>query len=68
MQIPKCKCKISGSEWLDLTFIRRIQFELDPPVLILTWTNGDSQVYNGDQALAVVKVCEEVGNGSVETA
>lgn len=51
--------KLPNGEWLNLALVRRLQFESEPPVAILTWSNGDSQLYNGDQALAIVQAWEE---------
>lgn len=51
--------KLPPGEWLNLALIRRLQFELEPPSAIVTWSNGDSQLYNGDQALAIVEAWEE---------
>lgn len=64
MQIIKVpsiySCKLPGGEWLNLALVRRLEFELNPPVAIVTWSNGDSQVYNDAQALAIVQAWEEV--------
>lgn len=51
--------KLPNGEWLNLALVRRLQFESDPPVAIVTWANGDSQVYNDDQALAIAQAWEE---------
>lgn len=51
--------KLPDGEWLNLALVRRLQFELQPPVAIITWSNGDFQVYNGDQALAIVEAWEQ---------
>lgn len=48
------RCKISDNEWLDLALIRRIQFESQPPVAIITWFDGSTQVYNSDQATTII--------------
>ena len=63
MQIIKVpsvySCKLPNGEWLNLALVRRLQFESDPAVAIVTWANGDSQVYNDDQALAIFQAWEE---------
>ena len=63
------RCKVSDNEWLDLALVRRIQFEHEPPIAIITWFDGTTQVYNGKEATIVVTewlaVCTPV-NDSVD--
>lgn len=48
------RCKVSDNEWLDLALVRRIQFESQPPIAIITWFDGSTQVYNGNEATVVI--------------
>lgn len=48
------KCKISDNEWLDLALVRRLQFEVEPPIVVITWLDGGTQVYNGNEATVIV--------------
>ena len=48
------RCKVSDNEWLDLALVRRIQFEAEPPVAVITWFDGSTQVYNGKEASVIV--------------
>ena len=48
------RAQISDNEWLDLALVRRIQFEHEPPIAIITWFDGTTQVYNGKEATIVI--------------
>lgn len=54
------RCKVSDNEWLDLALVRRIQFEAEPPLAIITWFDGSPQVYNGNEATVVVEAWLQV--------
>lgn len=53
-------CKIPGGEWINLAEIRRLQLDHDQevPVLRVTWANGESFVYRGIQASAILAAWE----------
>lgn len=51
--------KIPGGEWLNLALIRRLQFESSPATVHITWENGDTGVYYGDKAIAIIEAWGE---------
>ena len=52
-------CKLPGGEWLNLALIRRLQTEETPPAVVITWENGQNQVYYGDKAQAIIEAWSE---------
>lgn len=51
--------KLPDAEWLNLALIRRLQFEENPPTVVVTWENGDSNLYYQEKALAIIEAWNE---------
>lgn len=52
--------KLPGGEWLNLALIRRLQIELAPPTVVITWNSGDNSLYRGDKAKAIIEAWSEI--------
>lgn len=52
--------KLPGGEWLNLALIRRLQTELAPPTVVITWDDGKNQSYYGDKARAIIEAWSEI--------
>ncbi len=49
-------CKTPTAGWLNLAQIRQLQFgELPNPVAVITWHNGDTENFFGDDATAIME-------------
>lgn len=48
-------CKLPGGEWLNLALIRRLQTEEEPSAVVITWENGQNQIYYGDKAKSIIE-------------
>lgn len=52
--------KLPGGEWLNLALIRRLQLESKPPCVLVTWENGDTQIYHHDKAAALIDAWSKI--------
>lgn len=55
-------CKLPGDRWVNLALIRSIEFERGvgfEPVAIVTWDNGDKQMFRDEKAIALIQAWEE---------
>ncbi|MGV0102336.1 hypothetical protein NSTCB13_00857 [Nostoc sp. DSM 114160] len=49
-------CKLPAAGWINLAQIRQIQFEdLPTRTAVVTWHNGDKQIFFGDDAVALIQ-------------
>ena len=53
-------CSLPGGQWINLAFVRRIQIDTgntaapDRRIVLVTWFNGDSNLFYGDEAIALI--------------
>lgn len=48
-------CKTPTAGWLNLAQIRQLQFEELPyPIAVVTWFNGDQQVFTYEDGIAIM--------------
>ncbi|WP_253274447.1 hypothetical protein [Nostoc sp. PCC 7107] len=53
-------CKLPAAGWINLAQIRQIQFEnLPTRVAVVTWQNGDTQIFYGDDAATLIQSWED---------
>lgn len=55
-------CKLPTAGWLNLAQMRQIQVEQEvftEPVVMITWNNGDNQLFHGDNAKAILSTLEQ---------
>ncbi|BAY16902.1 hypothetical protein NIES21_27360 [Anabaenopsis circularis NIES-21] len=56
-------CKTPTAGWLNLAQIRQLQFEEQPsPVAVVTWHNGDTQSFFGENATAIMANWQEAAD------
>ena len=63
MTIIKCPSvylvKLPFGEWINLAQVRRVQVELEPPVVVITWDTGINTIFKHIQATAIIAALEE---------
>ncbi|MEH2030252.1 MAG: hypothetical protein V7K67_11350 [Nostoc sp.] len=47
-------CKTPTAGWINLAQIRQVIEDEDEKVIVVTWHNGDTQVFYGENAVAIV--------------
>ncbi|MEH1786390.1 MAG: hypothetical protein V7L23_12585 [Nostoc sp.] len=47
-------CKTPTAGWINLAQIRQVIEDEDEKVIVVTWHNGDTQVFYSENALAIV--------------
>ncbi|BAY34192.1 hypothetical protein NIES2107_60970 [Nostoc carneum NIES-2107] len=57
-------CKTPGSGWLNLAQVRQLQHSpsgnsFKDDLVVITWQNGDSQPFTGEDALAILQAWDE---------
>ncbi|MEH2258309.1 hypothetical protein [Nostoc sp.] len=53
-------CKLPTAGWINLAQIRQIRFEdLPSRTLVVTWQNGDTQLFFSEDAVALIAAWEE---------
>jgi len=60
-------CKTPGSGWINLAQVRQLQFSpagdaFKEDLVVITWVNGDSQPFTGEDATAILQVWEYAHN------
>lgn len=56
-------CKLPAAGWINLSLVRQIQSEDFPTrVVVVTWLNGDKQIFHGEDAVALLKAWENAAN------
>ncbi len=53
-------CFLSDDEWINLDHIRTFQYEKEPLVVMVTWTDGSRTIYRGDKAAYLLAAWIEV--------
>ncbi|GAX41546.1 hypothetical protein NIES4075_25190 [Tolypothrix sp. NIES-4075] len=49
-------CKLPSQGWINLALIRQIQYDdlSYIPIALVTWSNGEKQIFRGDDAIALI--------------
>lgn len=61
-------CKTPTAGWVNLDQIRQVIDDQEEKVIIVTWSDGDTQVFYGENADAIVAALEEAPSSSAPPA
>ena len=53
-------CFLSDEEWINLDHIRTFQYEKEPLLVMVTWTDGSHTIYRDDKAAYLLAAWIEV--------
>jgi hypothetical protein len=62
-------CKLPTAGWLNLAQMRQVQVEeevFNQPVVMITWQNGDNQVFHGENAKAIITALSEASTRQLQ--
>jgi hypothetical protein len=62
-------CKLPNQGWINLALIRQVEydnFNYDTMIVIVTWSNGEKQVFHSADAKALIDSWNEQINSSLQ--
>ncbi|MCC5641326.1 hypothetical protein LC593_37140 [Nostoc sp. CHAB 5844] len=52
-------CKTPSAGWLNLAQVRQVMDDEDNQTIVVVWHNGDTQVFHGENAIAILSALKE---------